>query len=525
MAFGHALGDAIAARSAARRRRDLWRDARDHRPNSQRERRDVDLAAVALDRLDRRRCDILGRARADARRKLRARAGEHARVADEAGQDGRYSDALIAQVRAQPRGEATQAELRRVVQQRARCRRLAAERGHEHHVPGATADHPRQQRVRERDRCTQVHRQGSVDLLHRERLQRSRRRQRCIVDQDVHLAGLAGQAVDLARLDQIDRPRARVELASQRLEHVRAASGQQQLAAALGHGPRNRLADTAGGCGEKHARPRDLHLAKPMQIRRRRPTRRRRSRRPRRRAAILRAMSPSKPTPTPSAGSGRTTVIALFGPTGVGKTAIAVALAQLLRARGETPVAVSADALQVYAGLETLTGVASAGERAALDHRLLSFVPLDATFSVGQYAKLAHAQIDALLAAGHRPIVVGGTGLYLRAALADLDLRPEPAPGIRERLMADLQLHGAPELHRRLAQGAAWAAQGIDERDWRRIVRALELLEAGELQPPQGPSQLWSDELRHPTLLAALTMQREALYERIDARVDQMLAS
>jgi len=236
-------------------------------------------------------------------------------------------------------------------------------------------------------------------------------------------------------------------------------------------------------------------------------------------------MPPSRPTPTSSAGSGRTTVIALFGPTGVGKTAIAVALAQLLRARGETPVAVSADALQVYAGLETLTGVASAGERAALDHRLLSFVPLDATFSVGQYARLAHAEIDALLAAGHRPIVVGGTGLYLRAALADLDLRPEPAQGVRERLMADLQLHGAPELHRRLAQGAAWAAQGIDERDWRRIVRALELLEAGELQPPQGPSQLWSDELRHPTLLAALTMQREALYERIDARVDQMLAS
>jgi tRNA dimethylallyltransferase len=218
-------------------------------------------------------------------------------------------------------------------------------------------------------------------------------------------------------------------------------------------------------------------------------------------------------------------LIALFGPTGVGKTAIAVALATLLRARGEAPVAVSADALQVYAGLETLTGVASPSERATLEHRLLSFVPLDATFSVGQYAELAHAEIDALLAAGRRPIVVGGTGLYLRAALADLDLRPEPAEGVRERLMAELELRGAPALHARLAQGAAWAAQDIGEHDWRRIVRALELLQAGELQPPQSPSQLWSDELRHPTLLAALTMQREALYERIDVRVDRMLAT
>jgi tRNA dimethylallyltransferase len=236
-------------------------------------------------------------------------------------------------------------------------------------------------------------------------------------------------------------------------------------------------------------------------------------------------MASRKATTTDNPASGGPKLIALFGPTGVGKTAIAVGLARRLRARGETPVAISADALQVYAGLETLTGVASAEQRAELDHRLLSFVPLDATFSVGQYARLAHAEIDALLGAGQRPIVVGGTGLYLRAALADLDLRPEPAEGVRERLMAELELRGAPALHAELAQGAAWAAQGIDERDWRRIVRALELLHAGELQPPQGPSQLWSDELRHPTLLVALTMQRQALYERIDARVEEMLAA
>ncbi len=218
-------------------------------------------------------------------------------------------------------------------------------------------------------------------------------------------------------------------------------------------------------------------------------------------------------------------IIALFGPTGVGKTAVAVALAELLRARGEDPVAVSADALQVYAGLETLTGVAQPAEQGALEHRLVSFLPIDATFSAGQYSQLAHAEIDDLLAAGRRPIVVGGTGLYLRAALTNLDLRPPPPEGLRERLMAELERDGAPALHARLAEHAPWAAEKLDPNDRQRIVRALESLEQGELEPPDGPSQLWSEEMRHPTLLAGLTMEREALYEAIDARVDAMVAA
>jgi tRNA dimethylallyltransferase len=218
-------------------------------------------------------------------------------------------------------------------------------------------------------------------------------------------------------------------------------------------------------------------------------------------------------------------IIALFGPTGVGKTAIAVALGGLLRERGEDPVAVSADALQVYAGLETLTGVASPSERAALEHRLISFLPVDATFSVGQYAQLAHAEIDGLLAEGRRPIVVGGTGLYLRAALSDLDLRPPPAEGLRERWTSELEKHGPAALHATLAQRAPWAAAEVARNDRQRIVRALELLDQGELEPPEGLSQLWSEDLRHPTLLAGLTMQREELYATIDARVEAMLAS
>jgi tRNA dimethylallyltransferase len=221
----------------------------------------------------------------------------------------------------------------------------------------------------------------------------------------------------------------------------------------------------------------------------------------------------------------RTHVIALFGPTGIGKTAVAVALARRLRAQGERPVAISADALQVYQGIETLTGVATEAEQQELEHRLISFLPIDASFSAGQYADLAHAEIDDALAEGRRPIVVGGTGLYLRAALCELDLRPPPAEGVRERWTAELERHGAPALHAQLAQRAPWAAQGIDPNDSQRLVRSLELFEAGELEPPNGPSQLWTDEMRKPTLLVGLTMEREALYARIDARVEAMLAA
>jgi tRNA dimethylallyltransferase len=188
-------------------------------------------------------------------------------------------------------------------------------------------------------------------------------------------------------------------------------------------------------------------------------------------------------------------------------------------------VAVSADALQVYAGLETLTGAAGPAERAQLEHRLVSFLPVDASFSAGQYAELAHAEIDALLAAGARPIVVGGTGLYLRAALTELSLRPPPPEGVRERWTSELERRGPVALHRMLAERAPWAAAELEPSDRQRIVRALELFDAGELEPPEGPSELWTDEMRRPTMLVGLVMAREALYARIDVRVDRMLAA
>jgi tRNA dimethylallyltransferase len=220
------------------------------------------------------------------------------------------------------------------------------------------------------------------------------------------------------------------------------------------------------------------------------------------------------------------TIVAIFGPTGIGKTAVAIALAERLRAGGEDPVAISADALQLYRGLELLTGAPDARERARLEHRLLGTLPLTAGSSAGEFARAAHAEIDALLAQGRRPIVVGGTGLYLRAALAELDLRPPVDPAIRARRREELERRGAPALHAELAERAPATAAAIRPQDAQRVTRALELLDAG-LQPPPGAetSQLWTAALRRPTMLAGLTMDRERLVERIEARVDAMVAA
>src|SRR5690242_1514520 len=158
-------------------------------------------------------------------------------------------------------------------------------------------------------------------------------------------------------------------------------------------------------------------------------------------------------------------VLALFGPTGVGKTAVAIAIADRLREQGRRAVAVSADALQRYAGLEILTGAANKAEQTRLEHRLLGFLPVDARCSAGEFAQLAHAEVDGLLVQGIVPIVVGGTGLYLRAALAELDLKPPAPPEVRARLEAEVAERGAPVLHAELARRAPWAAESIAPTD------------------------------------------------------------
>ena len=211
-------------------------------------------------------------------------------------------------------------------------------------------------------------------------------------------------------------------------------------------------------------------------------------------------------------------VVALFGPTAVGKTAVAGALLRCLRAQGEDPVAISADALQVYRGLETLTG--AGGE---VEHRLQSFVPVTETFSAGEFAALAHAEIDAALAAGRRPIVVGGTGLYLRAALTELRLKPPPPAGLRERIEAAVAERGVGAMHTELAERAPQRAAAIDPGDRSRVVRALELHEMGALGAYG--DQLWTEDTRVPTRLFGLVRERDELYARIDARVDAMVAA
>ena len=214
-------------------------------------------------------------------------------------------------------------------------------------------------------------------------------------------------------------------------------------------------------------------------------------------------------------------VLALFGPTAVGKTGVAIGVAEALRGLGEDPVAVNCDSIQVYRGLETLSGAADEEQRGRLEHRLLSFVGPGEEFSAGRYAEAAHREIDALLADRRRPIVVGGTGLYLRAALADLDLRPPVPAEIREEVEAELAERGSEALHAGLA---AELAEKVDPNDRKRIARLTELSRAG-IEASSGAEGLWTAELRHPTLLVGLTMDRERLAERIGARVDQMVAA
>jgi tRNA dimethylallyltransferase len=213
--------------------------------------------------------------------------------------------------------------------------------------------------------------------------------------------------------------------------------------------------------------------------------------------------------------------LAIFGPTAVGKTGVAIALAETLRERGEDPVAVNCDSIQVYAGLETMSGAASPAERDRLEHRLLAFVPVTEEFSAGRYATLAHAEIDGLISAGRRPIVVGGTGLYLRSALAELDLRPPVADSVRAEVERDLAERGPEALHRELAPAAA---ASVHPNDRKRVSRLTELARAG-IEPHLGSEGLWTEHLRVPARLFGLTCDRDALDARIGARVEAMVAA
>jgi tRNA dimethylallyltransferase len=211
--------------------------------------------------------------------------------------------------------------------------------------------------------------------------------------------------------------------------------------------------------------------------------------------------------------SQRAAVVAIYGPTASGKTAVARALLGRLDAE-----VISADSAALYAGLPVLT--------AAPDYpaRLVGIVPLEREISVGSYQQLAHEAIDDVLGSGRTAIVAGGTGLYLRAALSSLELPPPPAPGSRERWAAVYDRIGPEAAHDLLGERDPAAAALVHANDRRRVVRALELVEAGSSLAP-AENRLWSGDMRRPTTLVGLEVAPAELDARIRARVQAMVAA
>lgn len=211
-------------------------------------------------------------------------------------------------------------------------------------------------------------------------------------------------------------------------------------------------------------------------------------------------------------------VVAVVGPTAAGKTALSLALAQALG--GEI---VSADSRQIYRGMDIGTAKATAEEQARAPHHLLDIVDPDQILTLAEYQRLAYAAIADIHARGRLPLLVGGTGQYVRAVLEGWRI-PEvaPQPDLRAALEAEAAVHGAEALHARLAALDPIAAGRIDPRNVRRVIRALEVCLAtgrpiSELQTKSPP----------PYVVAQIgvTRPRPELYARIDARVERMIAA
>jgi len=199
-------------------------------------------------------------------------------------------------------------------------------------------------------------------------------------------------------------------------------------------------------------------------------------------------------------------VLALFGPTASGKTAVAGILREQLGAD-----VISADSAALYEGLPVIT--------AAPDYpaRLVGLIPLEDDVSVGEYQRLAHAAIDE----SDVPLVVGGNGLYFRAALSAFELPPPAAPGRRAFWQDEYDRLGAEVVHAALANRDAAAAARVHANDRKRVVRALELSDAGHSLAPTH-NRLWTEDTRLPTTIFALDLPLEELDRRIDARTRAM---
>lgn len=209
-------------------------------------------------------------------------------------------------------------------------------------------------------------------------------------------------------------------------------------------------------------------------------------------------------------------VVAIVGPTAVGKTALSLELAA--RFDGEI---VSADSRQIYCGMDIGTAKVTGDERARVKHHLIDVVRPDESLSLAQFRDMATAALNDIWSCGRLPFLVGGTGLYVRALLEGWAV-PEVPPNeaLRKRLYARAEREGAESLHGELKEIDPAAAETIDARNVRRVVRALEVcIETGrrisDLQTREDPN--------YATLWLGLTMPRAQLYSRIDERVDRMV--
>jgi len=216
---------------------------------------------------------------------------------------------------------------------------------------------------------------------------------------------------------------------------------------------------------------------------------------------------------TGAVAGAQTNVIAVVGPTAAGKSGLAVALARALG--GEV---INADSMQVYRGMDIGTAKLTVAERQGVPHHLLDLWDVRQPANVADYQRLARAAIAAISARGQVPILAGGSGLYVRAALEDLSF-PGTDPDVRARLEAELDRDGAAPLHRRLAEADPAAAAAILPSNGRRIVRALEVI---ELTGRPFTATLPDYAASVPARQLGLKLPRAELDRRIETRVDQM---
>lgn len=213
----------------------------------------------------------------------------------------------------------------------------------------------------------------------------------------------------------------------------------------------------------------------------------------------------------------RRAVLILVGPTASGKSAVAYELAQ--RLSGEI---ISADSMQVYRRVPLLTQQPQRTWQERIPHHLIGTLDLSEPWSAADFRRHALQLIDDILARSRAPLIVGGTGLYVRALLDGLCAAPAAQPRVRQQLTADIAAQGSAAVHQRLAAVDPVAAQKIHPRDARRIVRALEVYAATGTPLSQHWARQPHDTFPHPYQLIGLAMPREALYARINARVARM---